>query len=309
MEPADSAVWKSGEKRDEAARVLAGILAESPLAEPSMEALRRAFSRFYKERVLSPEPEMEPLSANGVPGFMIRAPGAEEEKTLLFFHGGGFTIGSAEDHADLCLRLSQSAGVRVLSINYRLAPERPFPAAVLDCAAAYDFLLSAGAAPENIALAGISAGGTLALAVLLKARDRGLALPAAALLMSPATDLRFLGPSVIRNQATDWVTQARLSSLRSNYLAGADPCLALASPFFADLAGLCPLMIQAGTGELLLSDIEAFTDKAKQEGVPVSFEAWPYMFHCFQVFSRLLAQSRAAVEGGGAYLARRLGRP
>ncbi|MEW5736572.1 MAG: alpha/beta hydrolase [Thermodesulfobacteriota bacterium] len=302
MEPAESPVWKSEGKKAEAARVLSGILAQSPLGEPSMDALRLAFSRFYRERVRTPAPDCEKISANGVPGLLIRAPLTDGNKTVLFFHGGGFTIGSAEDHADLCLRLSAAAHAPVLSINYRLAPEHPFPAAAEDCLAAYRFALARAGAPGNLALAGISAGGTLVLATLVQARGLDLPLPPAAVCMSPATDLRFPGSSVINNRKTDWVTQARLDSLRAAYLAGGDPAQPLASPAFADLAGLCPLLVQSGTGELLLSDIEAFVERARSQGVAVRYEPWPYLFHCFQIFSKLLPQSLAAVESAGAFL-------
>ncbi len=278
----------------------------SPLGAPTLAQLRQAFSRFYEQFRSGPEPLAEEVHVGDLRGYWISAPGAGDEATALFFHGGGFTIGSTRDHLDLCAGLSAACGARLLSIDYRLAPEHPFPAAVNDCAAAYEWLLQRGREPASLSLAGISAGGTLTLTTLLRARDQGLPLPAAAVCMSPVVDLTFPGASMESNRASDWVTSQRLESLQSNYLAGADPGLPLASPTMADLSGLPPLLLQVGGGELMRDDILAFKDKAVGAGVEVEFQLWEEMFHCWQVFRALLPQGREAIKSAGGFLKRHM---
>jgi acetyl esterase/lipase len=225
---------------------------------------------------------------------------------VLFFHGGGFMNGSADDHGDLCGHLSRLAKARILSLNYRLAPENPFPAAVEDCHAAYAWLIRQGLAPANLALAGISAGGTLALTTLLKAKQAGLPLPAAGLLMSPAPDMRFSGASITANAATDWLTPDRLAAIQKLYLAGHDPDDPLASPVRGDLPGLPPLLVQAGEAELLVDDILALGAALKRAGVQAEVSLWPGMCHSWQIYSRVLAPGREALKQAGDFLAEHL---
>jgi acetyl esterase/lipase len=221
---------------------------------------------------------------------------------ILFFHGGGFTIGSTKDHLDLCGKLSALSGSCVLSVDYRLAPENKFPAALEDCLISYLWLLRLGIKPSNIVLAGISAGGNLVLSVLLHLKEKGVELPAGAVCMSPLVDLLFSGHSIVTNKGKDWITSERLFSLKKIYLKGENAKNPLASPIYGDLHGLPPLLIQVGGHELLLDDIIKFHKKALESDVEVSFELWKDMFHCFQMFFSNIPEGHKAVESAGGYI-------
>jgi len=250
-------------------------------------------------------PAVEPARVGeGAPAFLVTTPASRPDLTLLFFHGGGFTGGSTAGHLDLCARLADAAGAAVFSVDYRLAPEHPFPAAVEDCLAAYRYLLRRGHSPAGIVPVGISAGGTLVISMLLAARDAGVAMPAAAVSLSPAVDMLFLGESVLFNQETDWLTPKHLVGILKDYIAGHDPTDPLASPLYADLRGLPPMLVQAGGGEILIDGIEAFVSAAELQGVSVTFDCAEGMFHCWQAFAAVLPEGAAAVERVGAFVRR-----
>ncbi len=270
-----------------------------------MQAIREDFSAFYKTFRGDRHPAVtEVRLETGSAAFWISTPSSGTDRTILFFHGGGFTVGSTADHCELASRLAEASGSRVFSVDYRLAPKHPFPGAVRDCLAAYEYLIRQGCEPSRIAPVGISAGATLVLSTLLAAREQGLPRPTAAVCMSPAVDMLFLGESVIVNQATDWVTPERLASVRKNYLDGHDPTDPLASPLYADLVGLPPLLVQAGTNEVLIDGISAFVQAARQQQVPVRYDITPEMFHCWQVFATVLPEGAAAIERAGAFVRR-----
>lgn len=289
-----------------AAALLARIRRDSPLAIKDLGELRRAFSEFYLGFAAPDAPRPRPLAGAPVPAWEILAPGADSARTILFFHGGGFTIGSTADHADLCFRLSAASGVRVVGLDYRLAPEHRFPAAVEDAAGAYAWLLETGGGRRAPALAGISAGGNLVLTTLLKAREAGSPLAPAAVCMSPAADLAYPEGRVPGNLVEDWITSDRLEVLRSAYLGGHSVDDPLASPLRADLGGLPPLLIQAGESELLLDSVRELAAKAQADGAPTEFRAWPGMFHCWQVFAGVLEEGRRAIAEAGDFLRRHL---
>ncbi|CCJ35302.1 alpha/beta hydrolase [Methanoculleus bourgensis MS2] len=250
-------------------------------------------------------PAVEPARVGeAVPAFLVTTPASRPDLTLLFFHGGGFTGGSTAGHLDLCARLADAAGAGVFSVDYRLAPEHPFPAAVADCLAAYRYLLAEGHSPAGIVPVGISAGGTLVISMLLAARDAGVAMPAAAVSLSPAVDMLFLGESVLFNQETDWLTPNHLVGILKDYIAGHDPTDPLASPLYADLQGLPPMLVQAGGGEILIDGIAAFVSAAALQGVSVTFDCAEGMFHCWQAFAAVLPEGAAAVERVGAFVRR-----
>jgi monoterpene epsilon-lactone hydrolase len=279
------------------------LRAHSPQKGIPMDVLRQDFSSFYLEHQRDRNPSMYPDPIrDDLPGTWITTPGKSEKKAILFFHGGGFTLGSTADHAGLCSRLADVACMPVFGVDYRLAPEFCFPAQVEDAVDAYRFLLDKGYAPSSVVPVGISAGGTLVLSLLLAARDRNIPLPASAVCMSPAVNMLFEGRSVVENLKTDWITKERLDSIRKVYLHGADPRNPLASPLFADLEGLPPMMIQAGSGELLRDDIIGFVEKAHTSGVKVEFELWDGMFHCWQVFAAELHEGDAAIKLIGGYI-------
>lgn len=250
------------------------------------------------------------VSAGGVPAQWIAAADARRDKVVLYLHGGGFQVGSTRSHRALMGCISGAAGCRVLGVDYRLAPEHRFPAALHDACAAFDWLLSQGLAPADIALAGDSAGAGLALSMLLTLRDGGRALPAAAVLMSAWTDLTASGDSYATRAAADPIHQRpMILAMARNYL-GADgnPSDPRASPLFADLHGLPPLLMQVGDRETVLSDSTRFADKARAAGVTVELEVWDGMVHVFQQFPTELREAREALQSIGGFLQRHLAR-
>ena len=225
------------------------------------------------------------VSAGGVRAHWLTAPGADADRVLLFLHGGGYELGSLRSDGELAARLGRASRMRVLFPEYRLAPEHPFPAAIDDVRAVWRWLrtdqqLSA----RSMAVAGDSAGGGLAVALLVATRDAGDALPAAAVLMSPTVDLTSSGASMTDRAHEDPIsTPALLRQLASDYLAGANPKTPLASPLFASLSGLPPLLVQVGTADLLLSDSERLAEAAAEAGVDVLLEVGEGLPHVYQL--------------------------
>jgi epsilon-lactone hydrolase len=248
----------------------------------------------------------ERVSAGGVDGEWIFPANAPNDKAILYFHGGGFRIGSVTSHRDLIAQIALVSGCRMLAINYRLAPEHRFPAALDDALAAYGWMLDRGMKPGNIAFAGDSAGGNLALAAMLALRERGLPLPVSAVLMSPWTDLAATGASYVSRAEADPIHQRpMILVLAKNYLGGqGDPCDPLVSPLYADLTGLPPLLIQVGDSETVLDDSVMFADKARAAGIDVSLEVWDGMIHVFQMFE--LPEARRAIASIAGFLNRHL---
>jgi monoterpene epsilon-lactone hydrolase len=280
------------------------IKSHIPDQKKPISLVRQYYSAFYdemqKDRGEYMITERVELS-KGVYGYWITVPEAETGSTILFFHGGDFTFGSTKDHLGLCIWIARATRAQVFSVDYRLAPEYVFPAAIEDAIAAYRYLISHGTLPHRIIPVGISAGGTLVIDLLLSARDQRLPLPRAGICMSPPVDMLFEGESVKKNLDNDWITPERLDAMRTVYLAGHDPKDPLASPVYARLNGLPRLYIQAGTHELLLSDIASFVDKARWAGVPVQFELWEGMFHCWQMFARQVPEGQEAISHIGDY--------
>ncbi|MBI3373695.1 MAG: alpha/beta hydrolase [Betaproteobacteria bacterium] len=250
--------------------------------------------------------QSEKVSAQGVDATWIVAAEARPDTVLLYLHGGGFQVGSVRSHRDLIARLSRAAGCRALAIDYRRAPEHRFPAALSDAIAAYQWLLEQGVAPARTAIAGDSAGGGLALSTLLVSRERNLPLPAAAVVLSAWTDLAATGESYVSRAAADPLNQRRLvQAMARNYLGDcADPRDPLASPLFADLAGLPPLLMQVGDRETVLDDSRNFAAKARAAGVQVELEVWDKMIHVFQQFAAELPQAGLAIDSIGRFLRR-----
>jgi acetyl esterase/lipase len=250
----------------------------------------------------------ERVSASGVDSEWIAPANAAKHKAILYFHGGGFRLGSVTSHRDLIARISEASGCRVLAINYRLAPEHRFPAPLEDALAAYRWLLDQGLKPEYIAFAGDSAGGNLALASLLSLRERGLPLPAAGVLMSPWTDLAATGASYTSRSDVDPIHQRpMIVALAKSYLGDdGDPGNPLVSPLYADLTGMPPLLIQVGNRETVLDDSTMFADKARAAGIDVELQVWDGMIHVFQMFGEELAEARQAIDSIAKFLDKRL---
>jgi monoterpene epsilon-lactone hydrolase len=248
----------------------------------------------------------ELVSAGGVDGEWISPANAPPDMAILYFHGGGFRLGSVASHRDLMAQIALASGCRVLAINYRLAPEHRFPAALDDALAAYGWMLNRGLKPENIAFAGDSAGGNLVLSAMLALRERSLPPPVAAVLMSPWTDLAATGTSYVSRAEADPIHQrSMILALAKNYLGGrGDPCDPLVSPLYADLRGLPPLLIQVGDRETVLDDSVMFADKARASGIDVNLEVWDGMIHVFQMFE--LPEAHQAIASIAGFLNRHL---
>jgi monoterpene epsilon-lactone hydrolase len=286
---------------------LATLKSHAPDPKQPLDAVRKDLSAFYarmqEETVMGSDHQIERVKIrDGLKGIWVSLPESFAERVVLFFHGGCFSTGSTDSHLGLCIRLARASRARVFSVDYRLAPENVFPAAVEDAVAAYRFLIAKGYGPHHIVPAGISVGGTLVLSLLISARDQGLPLPPAAICMSPATDMLFCGESMEKNRERDWITRERLDAIRTVYLAGHDPKDPLASPMHARLAGLPRLYVQAGTHELLVSGIGLFVDKARWAGVPVQAEIWEGMYHAWQLFAEQLPEGQEAIGQAGAFI-------
>lgn len=243
----------------------------------------------------------EAVSANGVEAEWIVPPDAPRDKAILYLHGGGFRLGSVASHRELIARIASANTCRVLAINYRLAPEHRFPAPIEDTLTAYHWMQDQGFKPDDIAVVGDSAGGNLALAAMLSLRQRGLSLPVAAALMSPWTDLTASGASYASRAEADPIHQRKMIlALAKNYLGDdGDPHDPLASPLFADLAGLPPLMIQVGDRETVRDDSIQLGEKARAAGVDVELQSWEGMIHVFQMFPELAEAHRAIAALSG----------
>ncbi len=265
--------------------------------------MRANFAEAMSELRVSDDIRCIPVDAGGVQAEWIVPPSAAAERVLLYLHGGGYVLCSVSTHRDLISRIARAAGVRGLGVDYRLAPEHPFPAAVEDAITAYRWLVSHGTAPGRIAIAGDSAGGGLTLATLVALLDAGDPLPAAAVCLSPWVDLEGTGASFSAKVAADpFVRKEMIEFLAQQYLGGSDARTPLAAPLYADLHGLPPLLIQVGTAEILLDDATRIADRAKAAGVEVSLEVWDDMIHVWQLFAPLLPEGQQAIERIGSFI-------
>lgn len=247
----------------------------------------------------------QPVDADGVPAEWIESPDTDIGG-ILYLHGGAYALGSIDTHREFAARLVRTTNIRSLVINYRLAPEHPHPAALEDAIAAYRWLLTQEFAPSQIALAGDSAGGGLALAALLALRDAGEPLPAGAVRISPWTDLALTGASMRSKAKVDHILDPDSLEMYARYYAGDDEITSpLISPLYANLTGLPPLLIQVGSDEILLDDAKQFTENARSAGVDVTLEIWDEMFHVFQLVS-FLPETRKAVRHIADYLGKNL---
>ncbi|OJY68151.1 MAG: hypothetical protein BGP16_14890 [Sphingobium sp. 66-54] len=292
----------------ELAGLIEGLRANGPDLTAPPEEVRAAFEAMLATIPFAEDLSSEPVDLGGVTGFRFASPHAAAD-ALLYLHGGAYVIGSATSYRSLAAELGRACGATTYAIDYRLAPEHPFPAAIEDAAAAYRGLLARGIAPERIVIAGDSAGGGLALALLTALRDAGDALPAAALLISPWADLSCSAGTITSKTAEDPTLTA--DGLRVNaalYLNGADPRAPAASPVFADFKGLPPLLVQVGSAEILLDDAVAVARAAGHAGVAVQLAIWPEMIHVWHAFAFMLPEGRAAIAQAGAFLAGHLGK-
>jgi acetyl esterase/lipase len=243
----------------------------------------------------------------GVPTAEITVGGIEPRHVVLYFHGGVYALGDAFSAAGLASQVGRRTLAKVISVDYRLAPEDPYPAAVEDALAAYEALLRSGTAPSDIAFAGESAGGGLAIATLVNARDHGLPRPAAAFVMSPYADLTLSGATMETKRAADpLLSRENLQARVTDYTSGHDAALGLISPIFADLTGLPPLIIQAGTHEVLLDDAVRLAQQAATADVQVTLDITPGVPHVFQAYHPILDEAATALDRAGQLLSAHL---
>ncbi|OUS13294.1 hypothetical protein A9Q89_03310 [Gammaproteobacteria bacterium 53_120_T64] len=244
-----------------------------------------------------------PVDVDGTPGEWLDAPGVDSDRVLLYLHGGGYVIGSTATHRGLTASLSKAANCRVLSLDYRLAPEHIYPAAVEDATKAYRWLLKAGIAANKITIAGDSAGGGLTLATLVALRDAGDTLPAAAIPLSPWTDMEGTGESMKTKIDLDpMVEPGGLMGMGQIYMGGGDPKQPTASPLHADFSGLPPLLIQVGDLETLLDDATRVAASAEAAGVDTTLEVWPEMVHVWHLFAPMVPEGREAIARIGQFI-------
>jgi monoterpene epsilon-lactone hydrolase len=285
--------------------VLDAILRQGSL-DPGADVptLRAAFNELMAQVPVAADIQQKPTNVGGVGGVEVTIEGAaESEGVILYFHGGVYVIGSAAASVSLVGDLVRRTGTKAITLDYRLAPEHPYPAAVEDAQAAYEGLLGQGIDPGQIALAGESAGGGLAVATLLALREAGMPLPSCAFLMSPYADLTLSGETLADKQTVDpLLTPDGLRLRIADYVAGADATNPGISPVFGDLSGLPPLLIQVGSHEILLSDAVRLAARAAIADVQVTLEVTPGVPHVFQAYAALLDEAGLALDRASSFL-------
>ncbi len=287
---------------------LDAILRQSAFpADSDLIEQRRQLRELLSAQPLPADVTVTPAALGGVPTAEVTVDGVEPRHIVLYFHAGVYVMGDAFLAAGLASQVGRRTRAKAISVDYRLAPEHPYPAAVEDALAAYQALLDNGTAPADIAFAGESAGGGLAIATLVNARDHGLPLPAAALVMSPWADLTLAGATMQTKQAVDpLLSPQALHAPATAYASGEDAALGLISPIFADLSGLPPLIIQAGTHEVLLDDAIRLAGQAATADVEVTLDVTAGVPHVFQAYAPILDEAAAALDRAGQFLSARL---
>lgn len=290
----------SAEQREK----LVGLLRERERPDPLTPPAMRARMEELGEKFPAPDDaQVEVTEAGGCPAEWVAAPASNPNRQVLYLHGGGYVQGSLNTHRLLTYHLSREADARVLALDYRLAPEHVFPAAVEDAVSAYKWMLLRGANPSKIIIAGDSAGGGLAVSALVSIRDEGLPLPAGGVCISPWTDLAGTGASMETKRDEDPMLDAAiLDWFAALYLDGADLAHPLASPLHADLSGLPPLLVQVGTSEILLDDATRLVECARAAGVDATLEAWDDMMHVWHLFSPMLSEGLDGLAEAGAFI-------
>lgn len=275
----------------------------------SPQEMRAAMAAAFSAFPSAGEVKCEPVSANGVKSEWITANNAAPDRVIMYLHGGGYVMGSIETHRELVARLSKAAQARGLVLDYRLAPENPFPAAVDDSITAYRWLLAQGYKPERIVIAGDSAGGGLTVSTLVALRDLGAPLPAAGVCISPWVDLEAKGQSMTSRAAQDPMVSRETLLNQARMYMGEKGSLRepLAAPLNADLNDLPPLFIQVGNSETLLDDSTRLADKAKQAGVDVTLQIWDEMPHVWHLAAPMLPEGQEAIDKIGEFVRQRTG--
>ena len=269
----------------------------------TVDEFRVWYEQFTGQFELPEDAVFEQVGAGGVAAEWISTPGVAQDRVVMYLHGGGYVIGSMRTHRSPLSYLSRVSDARVLGLNYRLAPEHPFPAAVEDSVAAYRWLLADGVSPQRIVIGGDSCGGGLTIATLVALNYLGDPLPAAGISHSGWTDLAHTGDSFTTKSEVDpLIDREMLEGMAAAYLGDRSRTTPLASPYYADLRGLPPLLLQVGTAEVLLDDSRRLADRAKEAGVDVTLELWDDMPHVWQAFVSFLPEAREALEHCGQFV-------
>ena len=277
-------------------------------SQGATEGRRRSFEQMVDGFSIDVPATYKRVNAGGVTAEWVTAEGAPESRVVLYLHGGGYIIGSTRTHRPLMAELSRASSARVLGLDYRLAPEHPFPAPIEDAVAAYRWLLNEGYDPARIAVAGDSAGGGLTVAALVQIRYVGLPMPGAAVCISPWVDMEGLGESMeTRANADPMVGKEGLLLSAKTYLGGSDPRAPLAAPLYADLRGLPPTLIQVGDAEVLLDDSTRLAGIAREAGVHVEMDVWDDMIHVWHLFAPILPEGRQALSQAGEFIKKHTG--
>ena len=288
---------------DQLEQVIALLTARDRPQNPTVEESREGFERLAAQMGVGTNTTIREVDANGVPGELVTAEGSSDDTVTLYLHGGGYVIGSPRTHRELARRLSVETGGTVLVIDYRLAPENPFPAAVEDAVSSYRWLLEHGHDPAALSIAGDSAGGGLTVATLVSLKDQGIPLPSCGVALSPWVDMEGIGESMSSRAGVDPMVQRNgLVSMAQTYLNGADPKSPLAAPIYADLSELPPLLIQVGMRETLYDDAVRLACHSAKAGLTVTFEPWDEMIHVWHLFAPLLDEGQQAIERIGAFI-------
>ena len=289
---------------------LRAMLAQRPPTRGTFAERRARWEEVYTGWCsVLPGTRAEPVDIPGLTAEWVTTPATrtDDDAVILYIHGGGFTAGTAVAYRGLSSRYSTASGCRVMAIDYRFAPEQPYPAALDDCVAAYRWL-ARRTPPQRIALAGDSAGGNLVVALLLRLRDAGDPLPAACVAVSPIYDMALTGESVTARAHRDpAILPSSLRACSAAYVGNADRRDPYASPLYADLAGLPPLLLQCGSEEMLRDDSARLAAKAKAAGVDTTFEEWPDMIHVWHLYATTVPEAREGIERLGAFVRRHCG--
>ena len=287
---------------------IARLFAKRAPIQPPLAERRR---RWELDAASEPVPEgarFTAVVAGGVPAEWTEMPGADPRRAFLFLHGGAYNAGSPRTHRKLTAHLAQATGLKVLVPDYRLAPEHPYPAGVKDALMAYGWLLAEGRTPGDIVVGGDSAGGGLALSMLLALREAGAEQPRAAVLLAPWTDLTVSSGSYEALRDKDpIITRERLAEAGLWYAGRRDPSDPLLSPLFADLAGLPPMLIHAGGDEVMREDSTRFAERARAAGVDTAIKVWPELWHVFHHGAPNVPESMQAIGEIGDYVRRVFG--
>lgn len=276
---------------------------------PTVPEMRERFEILGQKFPAPEDALVEPVEIGLAGGQWVAAPGTDPSRVVLHLHGGGYVLGGGlGTHRNFAYNLSRAADARVLLLDYRLAPEHPFPAAVEDAVAAYRWLCESGVSPGRIVIGGDSAGGGLTVSTLVVLRDDGDPMPAGGICISPWTDMEGTGETMLSRQAEDpMIHPGVIAWFAGLYLAGADPRSPLAAPLHADLAGLPPLLLQVGTAECLLDDARRLAARARDAGVEVTLDEAQDMVHVWHLFAPILSEAREAIDRAGAFVRSRTG--